>query len=126
MPPWRGTYRIGLKSNPPNYFVERLLNGDGRQQLRSCQKSPLPASNAFSPSAADIMHARSETRVLLPWLLSKVTSKQTVMNMPHSDYFELSSAGSICPASALAASSQGRPAYQPATLLKIYVYGYLN
>src|SRR5712691_9945464 len=38
---------IGLKSNPPNYFVERLLNGDGRQQLRSCQKSPLTVSNAF-------------------------------------------------------------------------------
>ena len=38
---------IGLKSNPPNYFVERLLNGDGRQQLRPCQKGPLIVSNAF-------------------------------------------------------------------------------
>src|SRR5882672_2979839 len=42
---------IGLKSNPPGYFVERLLNGDSRQQPRSCQKSLLTASNAFSPSA---------------------------------------------------------------------------
>jgi len=54
---------IGVKSNPPNYFVERLLNGDGRQQLRSCQKSPLTVSNAFSPSAVDHIHVRSETRV---------------------------------------------------------------